>query len=193
MEIEVFVEERSVVNRAKNMKAMIEQTLSVLIGTQFLDSGRAANMQMFGFRKSTGGRSRKGRLANDFHYALHVQCPWRLVGADGIVAGYHDYYYAPGDYDDPPDGWEWEKTNRCDERMKSFFDSLAKSRLIVRGVRADRIGTLQVRFSDKYVLEAFPDDSRPDEHWRFFRVDKKKRHFVDGKKRHFVVTGSGIL
>ena len=139
-------------------------------------------MQMFSFGQSGGATDKKRRVAE---YALHVQCAWCLVGADGIVAADNDYYYPPGDPDHPPDGWEWDRTNRCDERMSSFVELQSESPLVVRGIRADGIGGLQVRMNHRYLLEVFPNNSQPDEHWRFFSPGRRKRHFV--------VTGLGIL
>jgi hypothetical protein len=167
------------------MKTEIEQTLKLILGMPLLDSARAANMQIFNFGKLARRKNYKGQMVTAPEYALHVQCPWRIAGKDGIVTAYHDYYYPPGSPDQEPPGWEWDHTNRCDELMSLFLSSQTKSPLIVRSVQADHLGGLRVAFIKRYVLDLFPDNSLLEEHWRFFTPHGRR-------KRHSVVAGQGI-
>lgn len=169
-----------------NFKELIEDKLHSLVGLPLTDGSRAANMQCFHFGQKCTRLSRKGETVTVSKFALHVQCRWRIVGREGIIVGARDMYYPAGDPDDPPDEFDWDKpgANRCDERMKQFFQK-HKTPLLVEEIEADITGGLRVQLQGGFRLEIFIDDSLNDEHWRFFEPG------IDSA--HLVVTGQGIL
>jgi hypothetical protein len=57
-------------------------------------------------------------------HALHVQCPWRIEGLDGIVTGRPDLWEpVERDPDLAWDAWDYEKSpNLQDSQMKNVSD-----------------------------------------------------------------------
>jgi len=160
------------------MKEQIEITLSVLIGQPLVSAVRAANMQMFGFGKWVNATHGEDRKVGE--YALHLQCAWRIVKSNRILVAQRDMYYASGDCNEEPEGWEWDKAgaNRCDERTKQLIAEHVDGPLVVESVEADYVGSLRLVFSKGVMLEVFPDDSLGEEHWRFFKSATEDKHFV---------------
>ena len=56
--------------------------------------------------------------------------------------------------------------------------------LIVEELSSDKFGSLRLKFSENIGLEIFPNDSLPEEFWRFLKPGTNDNHFVVG--------GSGI-
>jgi hypothetical protein len=124
----------------------------------------------------------KGTVAD---YALHVQCPWRLVGPDGVITGSHDLRVgsrenALADPDDARSGTvqdlrlgEW--LGGFDEATRSHVSISAA--LTVATVSADPYGGLDIGFSDGRHLQLFPDGSVVED-WRFFASGTQGRHLV---------------
>jgi hypothetical protein len=95
-------------------------------------------------------------------------------------------YYPAGDPETEPEDWEWDEegANRCDERTRQLMAKHVECPLIVESVIADDVGGLSLIFSEGVKLEVFPDNSLPDEYWRFFRPGAEEEHFI--------VSGEGI-
>lgn len=173
------------------MRERIEETLGVLIGKPFRYAGRAATMAWLGFGDDITVPDREEGTLEVAEYALHLQCTWRIRGPEGIITGATDLFYSP---DDPPlslDNEEWDKKvdgrlfrTLCDARLEALFERHGDNTLIVQSVAADDVGSLQLTLTGGYVVEVFPDDSLPGEHWRFFRPGDLDSHLV--------VTGLGI-
>src|SRR5688572_2366118 len=65
----------------------VQQVAESLIGLRLSAARRAADMRVFHFgdmREENGGTLGQ--------YALHVQCPWRIDGPQGIITGRHDLW-----------------------------------------------------------------------------------------------------
>jgi hypothetical protein len=76
-----------------SLAVRIEQKLSPLIGLRLSATHRAASMRMFDFGELQTVRSKlrgKDRFRTVGQFALHVQCPWRIEGPDGLVTGLSD-------------------------------------------------------------------------------------------------------
>jgi hypothetical protein len=166
------------------MKDQIETNLRVLIGQPLVSVTRAANMQMFGFGKWVDAIEGEARKVGE--YALHLQCVWRVVSSNRIIVAQRDMYYPLGDPETEPEHWMWDRqgANRCDERTKRLITQYTNCPLIVESIVADEIGGLSLLFSEGIKLEVFPDDSLPDEYWRFFKPGTEENHFV--------VSGEGV-
>src|ERR1700733_12332941 len=70
-------------------KAEITQTLRRLLGLPLAIARNAGGMKNFQFGNIRPHPSGKGTVGD---YALHVQCPWRIVGTEGVVTGSADSY-----------------------------------------------------------------------------------------------------
>jgi hypothetical protein len=72
------------------MKKIIEQTLNVLIDMQLKDIGRAATLEWFVFSSENNRESNMGNEHSNLEYTTHVECAWRISGAEGIVVASRD-------------------------------------------------------------------------------------------------------
>lgn len=150
-----------------------------IIGLPLIDTGRVCDLTWFGFgRRIKVKDNRRGSYREVAEYALHVQCPWRLMDISKIIVGSYDKYIPNSkiEYSDEFD-WDIEGANLCDEILKKLFE-LHPSKLVVKSVKLDQFGELEISFSDNYVLDIMPDTSTDDEVWRFFQNGVEKKHLV---------------
>jgi hypothetical protein len=139
-------------------------------------------MKNFQFGKVRPHSSGTGTVGD---FALHVQCPWRLVVNDRILTGSADYYEAAVEgqevnLDDRRSGNLQQK--RLSE-VFSAYDPETRSlmnvtdALIVTAVHSDRFGGIDLELSGGYRLQVFPNGSRGED-WRFFSPGKDADHFL---------------
>jgi hypothetical protein len=159
--------------------------LGLLIGKKLSVARRAADMRIFHFGPLL--REENGlRLRGEF--ALHIQCPWRVDGPNGVVTGRADLW-EPADQDQEIDleTWDYESDgNLQDHRLEELlggFDPRANSFvnetefLVVEEINADDIGAVSVALSGGYRLLLFPSGS-VGEDWRFFEPSSDQDHLV---------------
>ena len=118
-------------------------------------------------------------------FALHIECPWRIVSSEGIVTGSADYYEpvearAEVDANDSHTGNLQQKRlgdllGSYDASTRSWVNSRAE--LTVQSVRVDDFGGFDLEFSGGLLLQVFPDGSR-EENWRFFAPGSEEEHVV---------------
>jgi len=168
------------------LKEQVERALKAIMGMPLTDAGRALNMGMFSFgelRESvTHSLGKKGVVGE---YALHIQCPWRVVGSEGIVVASGDRNYPEDENSDWQD-FDSDGPSLCEARIDEWLQPHKELPLTVKSVTADRLGGFKMELSQGFILEVFPADSlrgEYSEHWRFFRPFEEN---------HFVVTGHGI-
>ena len=165
------------------LQHQITEALSALIGLPLWGATRAANMSMFAFGERRSRLNRKGAEVEVGDYALHIQCPWRIVGPDDIVVGSEDRMCL----EDESSDWETFKgPSRCEARIGVWLTEYAAAPLRVERVEGDWVGGFKLLLERGFVLEAFPADSVRgvySEYWRLFRP---------GEKSHFVVTAHGV-
>src|SRR5262245_516213 len=146
--------------------------LSQIIGLPLTAARRAADMRTFQFGKLC---SVDGGSVGDF--ALHVQCPWRIEGPDGIVTGRSDLWEPVEDNAPFDDNWDYEKSpNVQDARLESWFARNEPS-VVVKNVDADEFGGAAIGFGEVFVLRLFPAGTRGED-WRLFRPKTDARHLV---------------
>ena len=168
------------------MKEEIENTLKLLINMCLKEIGRAGDLEWFLFNVGEKFKSMNWGEQPPSEYTLHAECPWRIVGPEGIIVGSQDRFYpAGGDpYLDLMEfEWDVPGSNRCDERVSHFVSNNAEKPLIVSSIEADQYGSLSIRLSGGHSLDLFPDNSLRGEFWRFFKLGDTSSHFV--------VTGEG--
>jgi hypothetical protein len=66
----------------------IVQTLSAIVGLPLTIARDSGNMKNFQFGKIRPHPSATGTVGD---FALHIQCPWRLMKNDRILTGSADY------------------------------------------------------------------------------------------------------
>ena len=151
---------------------------------------RVPDMRVFHF-----GQMRQGNGGTMGQYALHIQCPWRIDGPEGIVTGRSDLWeHISGKR--MPDEWEPSiDDNIQDIQIGYLLGSYntethshvnSSALLVVERVRASDIGDLDINLSGGYRLILFPS-GRIGEAWRLFEPGKDTPHFViEGSGSYFV-------
>jgi hypothetical protein len=118
-------------------------------------------------------------------YALHVSCPWRLVGPEGIYVAAGDLF-TPADPSADVEGFDWQTPGATwlDARLRTFIESTSAAQRAVSAVSADDIGSLRLLLGDDFVLDLFPDSSHTEhiesEFWRLLQPMAGAPHFVVG-------------
>jgi hypothetical protein len=168
--------------RRLNSLAPAHQALQPLVGLPLSIVRNVVGMRVFHFGEIRPHHGGKGTVGE---YALHVQCPWRLVGVDGLITG-------SADRDEPPRlGAKIDRSdpqNGClqDVRLAALlggFDPVTHSHtnvtegLVVITVGADGFGSAEISLSGEIRLQLFPDGSL-EEDWRFFETSDQGAHFV---------------
>lgn len=155
-----------------SIRQQVVATLSQIIHLSLVGVGRALDMRMFDF-----GTLRPVESGSAGHFALHVQCPWRIEGPGGIVTGRLDIWEpvednCPFDENFDPE----ESPNLQDARLKAWLAEHYGS-LVVKAVDADEFGGASITFNHGFVLRLFPAGTRGED-WRFFQPRTGIRHFV---------------
>ena len=161
------------------MSSEIEDALRVLQGLPMWAAGRTAVSLLwlhFGGIHDVVDRSGPKTVGD---YALHIDCPWRIVQRDVVVVGALDRFY-PGDgHDDDDFDWNHSRDTRWDRRLQQFMERYGTSGPIVRAIEMRGAGAFALRFDDEVSFEVFPNRSVDIEYWRLFEPYRRDtRHVV---------------
>jgi hypothetical protein len=157
--------------------------LRPLVGLKLSIARRAADLRIFQF-----GPIRKVEQGSIGDYALHIQCPWRIEGPQGIVTGRSDLW-EPADASPEIDwkNWNYDRDenlqDKCvggwlgsyDPQTRSFVNE--SDQLVVEAVQADIYGGAMIILSGSYRLVLFPAGTRGED-WRIFQPGTDEPHFV---------------
>jgi hypothetical protein len=164
-----------VMSHDTNRPATREQVIAALaqiIGLPLTAVRRAADMRTFQF-----GTLRPVGRGSVGEFALHVQCPWRIEGPDGIVTGRLDLWEPVDDNAPSDENWDYEKSpNLQDARLEGWL-AVNESSLVVKNVDADEFGGAAIGFRQGSVLRLFPAGTRGED-WRLFRPKTDAPHLV---------------
>jgi hypothetical protein len=105
------------------VKERVEEALTPLIGMPLWGAHRAADLQVLKFGKRHLVPQRD-KMVEVGEYALHLQCAWRIAGRDRIVVGSRDVYIPPGNPEDVPSDFDWEKANLRDDQLDNLLLSI---------------------------------------------------------------------
>jgi hypothetical protein len=125
----------------------------------------------------------RGRTREVSQYALHIQCPWRIVQDGRLLVGRADWQWPPLGSD--VSYGDFIEADAPRSRREDFFDEIGLhiGHEVVNVVGSET-GDLRIVLTDGCALEVFPDsastspDELHDEHWRFFTPGSDDRHFV---------------
>jgi len=161
--------------------------LEPLVGLRLSIARDAASMKNFQFGDIRPDPSGSGTIG---WYALHVQCPWRIVSDHDIMTGSGDYY-EPVDEHGEVELADSKAGNlqrkRLGEMMHKFASTTrswinATDQLVVERVTGPPFGGLELLLSGGFRLQVFPDGSRAED-WRFFSHASDEDHIVIGGGR----------
>ena len=154
--------------------------LQIVVGKPLWDLDLAVDMAMFSLGSSAGTPGEDGRGMAKPEYALHVQCPWRLVRAGIIELGSWDLARAdPHALHGGPLG----------ERI----ERLVRPRPEVLMLQLKTAGSLVLGLSGGMRLEVFPDSGATKgtsvEFWRFLAPGSERPHVVCESDGYFLDQG----
>ena len=147
--------------------------MQALVGLALWASGRAGNMQWFQFGGRIPRTNRHGEAREVGTYAVHVQCPWRVLDGDVVVVGSGDLDFDPSGQL-PTAGDATKHPTLLDVRMKQL---LSKD-LRLASVDVSRLAAVRLFFSSTQVLELVPIESVPLEQWRLLRNVEPTNHWI---------------
>jgi hypothetical protein len=139
---------------ACRMKEAVSAALGRLTGLPLWGVGRAG-VAWFQFGSRRAVQTARGGTKEVGDLALHLACPWRLVGPAGEVLA-------------------------CDESGPEVFTVLGSPPLLCSGVRAWEGGAFELEFAGGERLQVGPGDPHCEEYWRLFQPGSGERHFVVG-------------
>jgi hypothetical protein len=159
----------------------IQGRLNSLLGLPLSIARDAADMKMFHF-----GQIRTSGSGSIGEYALHVQCPWRIVSEEAVVTGSLDRFEPPQaqtEIDEDDKQFGTLQRVRLAALLKGYHDTNrslinATEQFVVLSVKADRYGGLDIALSAGHRLQVFPCGSIGED-WRFFETGGKP-HLVIG-------------
>jgi hypothetical protein len=146
------------------------------------DAGRAGTMLwlQFGARVRAPSANDPDRVTGE--YALHLQSPWRISSRNGIVVGASDLY-VPLDAEVPEFMFDPGRPGDAlaDLHLRQWIAAYSSRPLVVVGIDVDRCSGFELRLSEGYAIEVFPNSSEPtheSEEWRLLQPGQDKPHFV---------------
>ena len=156
-----------------------------LKGLQLSIARRAADMRALHFGRVTV--TEKGSVGE---FALHIQCPWRIEGPEGILTGRSDLWEPiDGVGERDWDGWDYDTDgNLQDQRLNTLlgnYDPRTQSSvnssglLTVAEIEADDLGGMTVVLSGGYRLVVFPAGSTGED-WRLLQFPERQHLVVAG-------------
>lgn len=150
----------------------VTEALAQVVGLPLTAFRRAADMRTIQF-----GQLRTVERGSVGDFALHIQCPWRIEGPQGIITGRADLWHPAEEHAPFDDAWDYEKSpNLQDARMEAWLAQVGPT-LVVAAVDADEYGGATIALSGEYLLRLFPAGTRGED-WRLFRPGTSHPHFV---------------
>src|ERR1051326_4497947 len=98
-------------NETLSIRQEVENVVAPLVGIALADAGRAADLMWLALGQRQTIPDFQGNPREVGAYALHVQCAWRFVQGETVVAGNRDLYHPRGYKDQKeeiPKGFNWD-------------------------------------------------------------------------------------
>lgn len=162
----------------------MNEHIDILSGEVLRDIGRASDMLWLSFGKTIKIINRRGKEVLKGTYAIHVQCPWRIVDQNlsTILLTSSDIYHPNSKFEVNNEfNWDIQGNNRFDEKVTKW--KAHNKSVFVNEIEISSIGDLRIILNNGEVIEIFINKSTNTECWRFFECGTKKQHMV--------VTGQG--
>lgn len=140
--------------------------------------GRASNMVWLHFGNVYETTNKLNMKVQKSEYALHVQCPWRLINNNSgeIFVASNDVYELSGIANNNQNAdWETQGSSLFDDKVSELCAD--ESDIRVTKVRISRTRDLIITFSNNYQFQCFANSSSDVEYWRFI-TRSQSRHFV---------------
>ena len=151
----------------------VREMVNILLGKRLFPPTRAANMICIHFDDDKAHR-----------YAVHIQCAFRFTLGGKIIVGYEDLFQPNSEIGSREDfswenfSWDVQGNNQFDEQNRKFFCEESLKDVAVKKVNVNRLGDLNIAFSNGLALEIFNNSCENEENWRFFELGNIDSHLV---------------
>ncbi len=154
-----------------------------LIGQRVNYIGRAANMLDLHFGEDVVRTTRLG-IKTVGTYALHVQCPWRIINLakKGMYFGSLDFYSpssqvkAEANFSYKDFDWDVQGKNLFDEKAAKWFAGLEG--VTVTATKMNMFGDARIDLSNGDRIEIFVTATDEGECWRLFLSGKSTTELI---------------
>ncbi|WP_329494761.1 hypothetical protein [Kitasatospora herbaricolor] len=140
--------------------------LQRLVGEPCVDVYRFGEMGVIDFgRQVSWPLGDGGEVSTGTEFAVHAQCPFRIVQNDRIVLGYDDLFRTP-----PRKGSTAEEDSdrrAYDAGADALRGYLQRTSPKVESVRRRPVGDLLIGLQHGIRVEVFPTSPKREESWRF--------------------------
>ncbi|WP_152990357.1 hypothetical protein [Sphaerimonospora mesophila] len=144
--------------------------LTVLVDQPATGMGRALDMGIVEFGDPVNGLGTRSGSA----FALHINCPFRLLLEGRVLVGSEDVKWLAKD---AMRGFaEDDERSVYDTRAEGIDDFFSTSRPKVRKVNVSSIGDVRLELEGGLVVELFAMSSQSSEAWRF--VQRYGEHYT---------------
>lgn len=148
------------------------------MGLPFLCAGASGTLLWVQFGDEIEISDFRGRTRKVGTWALHVDCPWRITGVDGVITGSGDYWEPPelGENGRDENFDAYKDRTRFDVQIQSFVSEFRGE--CVKNIAVDSAGGFRLSIGRWNSLEVFPVNSLDIECWRLFQPGNSTDHFV---------------
>ena len=155
------------------LKGNIFNQLNFLQGLKIQNIGRTLDMVNIGFGEPVVRKKKNGEEIIIGKFALHVQCPFRIIRDNNIVLGYTDIFI-PDEENSLVVDLNKRNTNVFDSKVEWLKLELKNE--VVKGVYLTSINDLVIQTTN-FTIEILVCD-QTSESWRFFCVTDDSPHIV---------------
>lgn len=159
---------------------MYKDYIKIIEGELFNGIGRAADMCWVHFGETIQVNDYKGDIVEKGTYALHLQCPWRIIKKEEqqiISLGSYDIYEPKSTMEWSEDfDWDVQGMNLFDEKLSAI--KIYEKVIHIKSVKINTLNDLKIIFSNECILETFINSSTDNECWRFFKCNSHENHLI---------------
>ena len=142
--------------------------------------GRASDMVWIGFGNTIKIRDFRGIEVKKEEYALHIQCPWRIIKDNKIILANYDIYVPKNCNCVENFDWDVKGKNLFDEKIIKLKEKIINS--VVRDVTYYEYGDVNIFMENDYQINVFVNGSNKEEYWRFIDNTENK-HIICFEER----------
>ena len=162
------------------MNSNVNRMFSIINGQKLQYINRTCDMVCIGFGDIFSRKNARGQFVNCASYALHLQCPFRIIKHDRVVVGSDDLFLSLSPENEAVD-LSTKDSTQFDYKIKKLFQ--INNDIYVCKSKVTAIGDVELS-CNLFDIQVLNVNSNGDESWRFFRVNSQERHLV--------ATGLGI-
>lgn len=161
------------------MEVSYQEAIQPLTGLRLSKVGAAADMLWVQFGDLQKVTTRAGLEGSVGEWALHLQCPWRIMEESTVVLASSDFYYDADSGE--THNWGPDDVSVFDRNAERLNARLESHDIDVLEIRTTAGGAFEIQLSEKLSLSVMPVNSQIGpkiESWRIFKPSSLDSHFV---------------